>query len=92
VRAGLRAIVTRSPGVQGVNEVLTMHFGPRDVLAAISLDFEDALPAEAAERTVSGIEREIKTAFPEVRRIFIEVQSRAGQLQALRETAPLGES
>jgi len=91
VRAGLRAIVARSPGVQSVNEVLTMHFGPRDVLAAISLDFEDALPAEAAERTTSGIEREIKAEFPEVRRIFIEVQSCAGHLQAQRETEPLGD-
>jgi cation diffusion facilitator family transporter len=92
VREGLRAIVARSPGVQGVNEVLTMHFGPRDVLAALSLDFEDAMPAAAAERAVSSIEREIKAAFPQVRRIFIEVQSRAGHLQARRETAPLDES
>ena len=92
VRAGLRGIVTRHPGVHGVNEVLTMHFGPRDVLAAISLDFDDALPAEAAERATSNIEREIKAAFPQVRRIFVEVQSRAGHLQALRETAPLDET
>ena len=92
VRAGLRGIAARSPGVHGVNEVLTMHFGPRDVLAAISLDFDDALPAEAAERATSSIEREIKAAFPQVRRIFVEVQSRAGHLQAQRETAPLDEA
>ena len=92
VRAGLRDIVTRTPGVHGVNEVLTMHFGPRDVLAAISLDFDDAMPAEAVERATSSIEREIKAVFPQVRRIFVEVQSRAGHLQALRETAPLGDA
>ena len=91
VRAGLRGIASDSPGVHGVNEVLTMHFGPRDVLAAISLDFDDGLPAEAVERTVSDVERQIKTAFPQVRRIFVEVQSRAGHLQAQRETAPLGD-
>ena len=92
VREGLRGIAARSPGVHGVNEVLTMHFGPRDVLAAISLDFDDAMPAEAAERATSSIEREIKAAFPQVRRIFVEVQSRAAHLQAQRETAPLGEA
>ena len=92
VRDGLRGIVARSPGVRGVNEVLTMHFGPRDVLAAISLDFDDAMPSEAAEQATSSIEREIKAAFPQVRRIFVEVQSRAAHLQAQRETAPLGES
>ena len=91
VRAGLRDIASSSPGVHGVNEVLTMHFGPQDVLAAISLDFDDGLPAEAVERTVSDVERQIKTTFPQVRRIFVEVQSRAGHLQAQRETAPLGD-
>jgi len=91
VRAGLREIASDRPGVRGVNEVLTMHFGPRDVLAAISLDFDDGLPAEAVERTVSDVERQIKTTFPQVRRIFVEVQSRAGHLQAQRETAPLGD-
>ncbi len=92
VRNGLRDIVAGGLGVLGVNEVLTMHFGPRDVLAVISLDFVDGTTAEVVERTVSGIERQIKAAFPQVRRIFIEVQSRAGHLQALKETAPLGES
>ncbi len=92
VRDGLRGIVTASPGVHGVNEVLTMHFGPQDVLAAISLDYDDTLTAEAAERTVSDIERQIKVAFPQVRRIFIEVQSRAAHLQAKLETASLGEN
>jgi len=92
VREGLRGIVARHPGVHGVNEVLTMHFGPRDVLAAISLDFDDALPSEAAEQATSRIEREVKAAFPQVRRIFVEVQSRAAHLQAQRETAPLGEA
>ncbi len=91
VRDGLRGIVAGSPGVHGVNEVLTMHFGPQDVLAAISLDYDDTLTAEAAERTVSDIERQIKAAFPQVRRIFIEVQSRAAHLQAQLETAATGE-
>ncbi len=91
VRAGLRDIASGSPGVRGVNEVLTMHFGPKDVLAAISLDFDDGLTSEVAEQTVSDVERQIKTVFPQVRRIFVEVQSRAGHLQAQRETALLGD-
>jgi len=88
VRAGLRRIAAEGAGVHGVNEVLTMHFGPEDVLAAISLDFDDTLTSEATERTVSTVERRIKAAYPQVRRIFIEVQSHAGHLQAQLETAP----
>ena len=87
VTAELRAIAASGAGVRGVNEVLTMHFSPQDVLAAISLDFDDAQTADMVEQTVSDVERRIKATLPQVRRIFIEVQSRGGHLQAQRETA-----
>ena len=87
-RAGLRRIAAANTGVVGVNEVLTMHFGPTDVLAVLSLDFENALSAGDVETAVGSIERQIKREFPVVRRIFVEAQSREGHLQAQREVAP----
>ena len=87
-RAGLRRIAVSAPGVVGVNEVLTMHFGPRDILAALSLDFDDGLQAAAVEAAVSGIERQIKRDYPAVRRIFVEVQSAAGHARALEDVVP----
>lgn len=87
-RAGLRRIAASSPGVVGVNEVLTMHFGPVDVLAVLSLDFENALTADDVETVVSGIERRIKQEYPVVRRIFVEAQSREEHLRAQKEAAP----
>ena len=58
-----------------MNELLTMHFGPQDVLVALSLDFEGKQPASSVEITVSRLERRIKSAHPEVTRVFIEAQS-----------------
>jgi divalent metal cation (Fe/Co/Zn/Cd) transporter len=75
VRAGIERLVMAQAGVLRLNEVLTMHFGPRDLLVVLSLDFEDRLPATAVEATVSALEHEIKTAYPEVSRVFIEAQS-----------------
>ncbi len=75
VRASLRRLAEAEPGVVRVNELLTMHFGPQDVLVALSLDFEDAQPAASVESTVSCLERRIKSAHPEVTRVFIEAQS-----------------
>ena len=75
VRASIRALALAEPGVERLNELLTMHFGPRDVLVLISLDFEDGQPASTVEATVSRLERRIKAAHPEVRRAFIEAQS-----------------
>jgi cation diffusion facilitator family transporter len=75
VRASIRAIATSEPGVMRLNEALTMHFGPQDVLVALSLDFEDTIPAGRVESSVTNIERRIKTAHPEVSRVFVEAQS-----------------
>ena len=63
-RAGLRRIAASNSGVVAVNEVLTMHFGPMDVLAVLSLDFENALTADDVEIAVSGIEQQIKREYP----------------------------
>ena len=85
VQASLRRLAAHMPGVSGVNEVLTMHFGPADVLAALSLDFHDGLRAAEVEQTVSTLERRIKLTHPEIRRIFVEAQSREAHVQAREE-------
>ncbi|MBL4800470.1 MAG: cation transporter [Emcibacter sp.] len=59
-----------------INETLTMHMGPQDVLLNLSLDFKDDISAADVERAVSEMEREIKIRLPEITRIFIEAQSR----------------
>src|SRR5689334_13934397 len=49
---------------------------PQDVLVALSLDFRDNGTASEVEQAVTRIERRIKAAHPEVRRVFIEAQDR----------------
>lgn len=61
--------------VVGVNEILTLHFGPEDVLLNISLDFKDDLNAGQVEKFVSAFETKIKTELPQIKRIFIEAQA-----------------
>ncbi|HBK06279.1 MAG TPA: cation transporter [Acetobacteraceae bacterium] len=75
VRASLRRLAEGEPGVVRLNELLTMHFGPNDVLVALSLDFDDAQLASSVENTVSRLERRIMATHPEVTRVFIEAQS-----------------
>jgi hypothetical protein len=55
----------------------------------LSINFDDALSALAVETAVSTIERESKQVHPQIRRIFVEAQSREGHLLAQAETAPL---
>ena len=76
VRSAIEAIAAAAPGVVGINQVLTMHFGPREVLVALSLDFDDTISAAQIEAAVAHIERTIKTQFPEIARVFVEAKDR----------------
>ena len=70
--------------VKRVNEVLTMHLGPTDVLLNISVDFIDNMDANDVEDVISGMEKRIKSEFPEINRVFIEAQSWLGHRQSMR--------
>ena len=72
---GVRAIVGRVEHVRHINELRSMHLAPNDILLALSLDFHDSLKAGRVEETVNQIEQDIKARFPDVKRLFIEVQS-----------------
>jgi len=71
---GINQIIDESHGIKHVNEVLTLHLGPEDILLNVSLDFEDNLSSGEVEEAISSLESRIKGMFPEVRRVFIEAQ------------------
>ena len=73
---GIRNIVRSHENVRHLNEVLTMHMGPEYILLNLSVNFPDSITADEVETTVAELEREIKNAFPDVKRIFIEAEER----------------
>ncbi|MGE0735974.1 MAG: cation diffusion facilitator family transporter [Alphaproteobacteria bacterium] len=75
VLKSIREIAAAQPGVAGSNEVLTMHFGPHQVLVTLSLDFDDALSSAGVEAAVSEIKSRIKRKHPDVTRVVVEAQS-----------------
>lgn len=90
VRAGIVAIVKKHPQVKTVNEILTMHMGPEFILVTMSVDFKDDLTSQLVESQVGSINDEIKAAFPDVRRVFIEVESMiAHHKQILKANQPI---
>ncbi|MGI9379462.1 MAG: cation diffusion facilitator family transporter [Methyloligellaceae bacterium] len=72
---GVRRLVSELNNVRNVNELRTMHMGPNDILLAISLDYEDNLSSGEVENSIFRLEKAIKSKFPDVKRLFIEVQS-----------------
>ena len=73
--AGIKGIIKDESAVLYINEILTMHLGPEDILLNISLDFKDAMSSGNVEETISVLETNIKNKFPEIKRVFIEAQS-----------------
>jgi len=76
--AAIREIALADPAVIGLGVVLTMHLGPDDVLLNIEVQFTPGLPAEAIHTAVHRIEERITGPYPEVSRIFIEVEALRG--------------
>ncbi len=83
VVASIREIVNGKPEILTINEILTMHMGPEDVLLNISLDFHDYdyINAGEVEKTITQLEMQIKKKHPEIARIFIEAQNRFAHLK-----------
>ena len=75
VITSIRKAALAQEGVKSVNEVLTMHLGPEDILTNLSVDFADGLSVEQVEAAVSQLEQAVKAKHPHVKRIFIEAQS-----------------
>ena len=73
--SGLRMLVEKRKGVTGVGEVLTVHSAPDQVMAMLSVDFDDGISARDVERLVCEIEQEAETRYPTVRRLYIRPQS-----------------
>ena len=76
----IREFLQQDKRIKSTNELLTLHFGPTEILLNASLDFEDGLPAESVEAAISEFESAIKLRFPAIRRVFIEAQSWSGHL------------
>ena len=70
-----RDIAAQQDGVEQVNDLVTVHLAPDQVVAALSLEFKDPLTTPDIERAVVAIERRIREAHPEVVSVFVKPQS-----------------
>jgi cation diffusion facilitator family transporter len=79
VRRGIRDSLRGRAHIDHVNEILTMHMGPDFILANISVDFANAISAQQVESDIAAITRSIKQAYPQIKRVFIEAESRGNR-------------
>lgn len=73
--AGMRAIVVADEAVEQVGDIRTIYFGPEDLLVNLDVAFRPKLSLTAVHTAIGRVESALKAAYPEVNRVYIEVDS-----------------
>jgi cation diffusion facilitator family transporter len=76
VQARILALASGDEAVHRVNGLVTTHIGPEDIVAALSIEFEDRLRVPELEKCVERLEDAIRAEVPEIRSVFIKPQTR----------------
>jgi len=68
----IRAAFVARPEVTGVQEVVTIHFAPRKVFVAASVDFEDPVAVGAIEHLIAATEAQLRADWPQIASVYIK--------------------
>jgi cation diffusion facilitator family transporter len=72
----IRAEITRTPGVDGLVELLTMYMGPDHLIVAARASFSDGISADQAEDLAEDIDRRLCDQLSVVPHVFIDPTQR----------------
>ncbi|PBB81919.1 cation transporter [Mesorhizobium sp. WSM3879] len=75
VQRKVLAIAQEDPAVQRANGILSVHIGPEEIVAGLSIEFEDHLTAPEIEACVERVEARLKSDMPEITRLFVKPQA-----------------
>jgi cation diffusion facilitator family transporter len=76
-------IANEMDGVAHANGIITVHLAPKQIVAALSLEFADELRTPEIESKVSDLEGRLRRLHPEVIALFVKPQSSTGYLEML---------
>ncbi|HOV67146.1 MAG TPA: cation diffusion facilitator family transporter [Methanoregulaceae archaeon] len=73
--AEIRRRVEADPAVDRAGDILTMYMGPHDLLVNMGVCFVPGTTAEGMHVAIRRIEADLRSAFPETNRVYIEAES-----------------
>jgi len=71
----IRQRVESDPAVERAGDILTMYMGPHDLLVNMGVCFAAGTTAGQMHEAIHRIEADLKSAYPETNRVYIEVES-----------------
>jgi cation diffusion facilitator family transporter len=75
----LRSLVLAEPDVDQVLRLLTLYFGPHDILLNIEIQFSQSLSAKEVTQAIDRLESKIRSHYPAIHTIFVEAKSLTGR-------------
>lgn len=75
IQAAVLRVAQADPAVSQANGVLTVHLGPRQIMAGLSIEFEDRLTAPEIEACVERLEKTLKAEVPDLVAVFVKPQT-----------------
>ncbi len=81
--ASIKKIINDDPAVENVIKVLTLHFGPQEILLNLEINFVDDLETDELEIAVERLESSIRIQHLEIQNIFIEAKSISARKKAI---------
>lgn len=85
VVASVRGAAAASEGVVQVNGLFTIQLSPRQVVVALSVEFNDALRVPQIEAAVEDIEARVRKARPEVMMVLVKPQTAKAYAEAVKK-------
>ncbi len=67
--------VESDPAVERAGMILTMYMGPHDLLVNMGVCFAAGTTAEQMHEAIRRIETDLKKAYPQINRVYIEAES-----------------
>ena len=72
------------PAVDAVRTPLTMHLGPEQVLLNMDIQFRPELSAHDVENAIDRLEKTIRAAHPQIKRIYIEAEALSARSRRIK--------
>ncbi|WP_151805966.1 cation diffusion facilitator family transporter [Acinetobacter bereziniae] len=84
LRHNVLEVAQEDPAVYSANGVLTEQMGAHQVIASLSLEFNDGLTSDEIEACVNRIEVKIKSIHPEIMALFVKPQTQQVWLERMK--------
>jgi cation diffusion facilitator family transporter len=68
----IRLLLLKEDSISRVIHIRSLHLGAEDILLAVKAEFNEHLNIEQTCMVINGLEKDIRSHFPEVNKIFIE--------------------